>query len=153
MRLQFLVAIICMLLRQSLTENVARYDNYRMYIVHFENSEQVKVFQDLEAHSDSCMFMGHARQVGQTLSILVAAHKIADFADLLQRYTVEHDILVSISSICAETIIELKVTNLSTHTHRVTTIKNQLMHNLNRSNQRTLIRPNSIGTTIFIWTR
>lgn len=150
MRLQFLVAIICMLLRQSLTENVARYDNYRMYIVHFENSEQVKVFQDLEAHSDSCMFMGHARQVGQTLSILVAAHKIADFADLLQRYTVEHDILVSISSICAETIIE----SLYTYTtHRVTTIKNQLMHNLNRSNQRTLTRPNSIGNTISIWTR
>lgn len=74
--------------------NAARYDNYRLYRVRFETAEQVAIFQELERVSDSCIFYGHARQVGQSLTILVAAHKTADFAELLERFVVEHTILV-----------------------------------------------------------
>lgn len=79
---------------QATVENKARYDNYRLYRVTFDTEEQVKIFQELEAQSDSCVFIGHAREIGQKLSILVAAHKIADLTDLVTRYNVEHTILV-----------------------------------------------------------
>jgi len=62
----------------------ARYDNYRIYNVEFENEEQIELFQKLEEQSDSLTFIGHAREIGQKLSILVAAHRVADIADLLK---------------------------------------------------------------------
>ncbi|XP_055376977.1 zinc carboxypeptidase [Condylostylus longicornis] len=73
--------------------NQARYDFYRIYYVHLDTEEQVKVFQDLEAKSDSHTFYGHARHTDQKLTIMVAAHKIADFVDLLELYKVEHRVL------------------------------------------------------------
>ncbi|KAI8036814.1 hypothetical protein M5D96_010124 [Drosophila gunungcola] len=71
----------------------ARYDNYRIYNVEFENEEQIALFQKLEEQSDSLTFIGHAREIGQKLSILVAAHRVADIADLLQTYKVKHRVL------------------------------------------------------------
>ncbi|KFB38858.1 AGAP001026-PA-like protein [Anopheles sinensis] len=72
---------------------VARYDNYRLYRVLLANMSQVELFQQLEAKSDSCTFYGHARQPGQQLTIMVAASKVADFDDLLTRYSVEGQVL------------------------------------------------------------
>ncbi|KAL7736782.1 hypothetical protein ACLKA6_015627 [Drosophila palustris] len=71
----------------------ARYDYYRIYNVRFDNEEQIKLFQQLEEQSDSLTFIGHAREIGQKLSILVAAHRVADFADLLETYKLEHRVL------------------------------------------------------------
>ncbi|KAH8365222.1 hypothetical protein KR084_006266, partial [Drosophila pseudotakahashii] len=71
----------------------ARYDNYRIYNVEFENEEQIELFQKLEQQSDSLTFIGHAREIGQKLSILVSAHRVADIADLLQTYKVKHRVL------------------------------------------------------------
>lgn len=53
----------------------ARYDNYRLLQVHLETQEHVKLFQELEAESDSFVFYGHALQAPQKLTIMVAAHK------------------------------------------------------------------------------
>ncbi|XP_030557731.1 zinc carboxypeptidase [Drosophila novamexicana] len=71
----------------------ARYDHYRIYNVQFDNEEQIKLFQQLEKESDSLTFIGHAREIGQKLSILVAAHRVADFADLLDTYKLQHRVL------------------------------------------------------------
>ncbi|XP_030373463.1 zinc carboxypeptidase [Scaptodrosophila lebanonensis] len=71
----------------------ARYDNYRIYNVQFDNEEQIKLFQKLEDQSDSLTFIGHAREIGQKLSILVAAHRVADFADILKTYKMQHRVL------------------------------------------------------------
>ncbi|KAM8712654.1 hypothetical protein ACLKA7_013050 [Drosophila subpalustris] len=71
----------------------ARYDHYRIYNIQFDNEEQIKLFQQLEEQSDSLTFIGHAREIGQKLSILVAAHRVADFADLLETYKLEHRVL------------------------------------------------------------
>ncbi|XP_044251839.2 zinc carboxypeptidase [Drosophila takahashii] len=71
----------------------ARYDNYRIYNVEFENQEQIELFQKLEEQSDSLTFIGHAREIGQKLSILVSAHRVADIADLLKTYKVKHRVL------------------------------------------------------------
>ncbi|ALC42357.1 CG2915, partial [Drosophila busckii] len=71
----------------------ARYDHYRIYNVQFDNEDQINLFQKLEQQSDSLTFIGHAREVGQKLSILVAAHRVADFADLLTTYKLTHRVL------------------------------------------------------------
>lgn len=77
-------------------ENKARYDNYRVYRVHLKTEDQVKVFQEIEARSDSHIFMGHARTPNQNLSILTAAHKISELTDLMKANQIEHTILVSL---------------------------------------------------------
>lgn len=81
----------------SVVKDQARYDHYRIYNVQFDNEEQIKLFQKLEEQSDSLTFIGHAREIGQKLSILVAAHRVADFADLLKTYKLEHRVLVCTS--------------------------------------------------------
>lgn len=73
----------------------SRYDHYRVYNVELTTEQHVDLFKKLEEQSDSMSFMGHAREVGQKLTILVAAHKVADLADLLEHYKVKHRILVS----------------------------------------------------------
>uniref|UniRef100_A0A1A9ZCM3 Zinc carboxypeptidase A 1 n=1 Tax=Glossina pallidipes TaxID=7398 RepID=A0A1A9ZCM3_GLOPL len=72
---------------------MARYDNYRIYNVEFSNEKHVQLFKELEEQSDSMSFIGHPREVGQKLSILVAAHKVADLTLLLKHYQVTHRIL------------------------------------------------------------
>lgn len=94
----YLAFILCFLLstfRATNQSNTARYDNYRLYHVQIETLQHVHVLQQLEDISDSCTFYGHARAPGQNLTIMVSAHKISDFADLLQHHTIKHDILVS----------------------------------------------------------
>lgn len=80
---------------KELFEDRSRYDHYRIYNVELDTEKHVELFQKLEEQSDSMIFIGHAREVGQKLSILVAAHKVADLWDLLQHYQVKHRILVS----------------------------------------------------------
>lgn len=86
------VAFICAANGQ---EHKARYDNYRLYRVQLKTEDQVKVFKELEHRSDSYIFIGHARETNQNLTILVAAHKIAELSDILADYKVGFDILVS----------------------------------------------------------
>uniref|UniRef100_A0A0K8URM8 Zinc carboxypeptidase A 1 n=1 Tax=Bactrocera latifrons TaxID=174628 RepID=A0A0K8URM8_BACLA len=80
-------------------QDIARYDHYRVYSVELDTDKHVDLFQKLEQQSDSLTFMGHAREVGQKLTLLVAAHKVADFANLLQTFNVKHRILVCIHKI------------------------------------------------------
>lgn len=79
-------------------EDKARYDNYRVYNVHLKTDNQVKIFQEIEAHSDSFIFMGHAGKTNQNLTILVAAHKVADLTDILTSNNVGYKVLVSYKS-------------------------------------------------------
>ncbi|XP_017072537.2 zinc carboxypeptidase [Drosophila eugracilis] len=71
----------------------ARYDHTRIYQVELASEEHVRLFQALELASDSCSFMGHARQPGQKLTIMVTAAKVADFDDLVHSYNVTHRVL------------------------------------------------------------
>lgn len=79
--------------------NQARYDNYRLYRLHLTSLEHVKLFEGLEERSDSYTFYGHARHVEQRLTIMVASQKIAEITEILKRYAVPHEILVSVSAL------------------------------------------------------
>lgn len=72
----------------------ARYDNYRLYQIHFETAEHETIFKEIKKRSDSYIFFGIIK-VGQKFNVLVSAHKLAECADILKRYNVEHEILVS----------------------------------------------------------
>lgn len=73
----------------------ARYDNYRLIRVHLKTQEHVDLFQELEEESDSYTFYGHALNVNQDVTIMVAAHKIFEIQDLTQRYGIKYSVLVS----------------------------------------------------------
>lgn len=72
----------------------ARYDNYALYRLHISAEDQVKILQELEEKSDSYTFYGHARKVDQDLTILVAAHKLAEIEELLERFQIQRIVLV-----------------------------------------------------------
>lgn len=72
----------------------ARYDNYRLVRVNLDTEEQLKIFQEIEAKSDSFIFYGHARKVNQKLTIMVASHKIAEYLDIIERFNVVNEVLV-----------------------------------------------------------
>lgn len=91
-------AWICM--AHGIVEDKARYDNYRIYNVHFKTDEQVKLFQQIESLSDSYIFIGHAREKNQNLTILAAAHKIPDFTYILKSNNVAYT--VSVSCLCSQ---------------------------------------------------
>lgn len=90
----FLVALLCGILFGVNCEDKARYDNYRIYRLHIETEEHVRLFQDLEDRSDSYMFIGHPREPNQNLSVLVAAHKVGEITDLLKLNNVTAVLLV-----------------------------------------------------------
>lgn len=76
------------------SEDQARYDYARLYRVEFSNENQVSVFKKLE-QSDCMQFIGHAREPGQHLSILVMATRVPDVEDLLKLHNIKYTILVS----------------------------------------------------------
>lgn len=75
-------------------ENKARYDNYRLYRLHISTEDQIKILQELEEKSDSYTFYGHARKVDQDLTIMVAAAKIAEIHEIMERFEIPGQILV-----------------------------------------------------------
>lgn len=87
-----LIGFVCLV---NGVEDKARYDNYRVYRVHMKTIDHVKVFQEIEAHTDSYIFMGHPREPNQNLTILVAAHKIADLTDIMNDNKIDFVVLVS----------------------------------------------------------
>ena len=74
--------------------NKARYDNYRLIRLTLKAKEHVELFQELEEESDSYTFYGHAREVGQNLTILVTAHKIYEISDIIERNELDFTVLV-----------------------------------------------------------
>lgn len=81
--------------------NVARYNKYRLYRLHIDNEEQVNILAELERKSDSYVLYGTARKPNQNLILMVAAAKIAEFHDLLERFKISWELLVMVfTSIC-----------------------------------------------------
>lgn len=78
--------------------NKARYDHYKLVRVGLKSEDHVKLFQEIEAESDSYTFYGHARKIGQELTILVAAHKAFEFSDIVERYGLNYIVLVNLSA-------------------------------------------------------
>lgn len=78
----------------SLTK--ARYDNYALYRLHIKTEDQVKTLQELEEKSDSYVFYGHALRPDQKLTIMAAAHKLVEIEEILERYGIGGEILVSL---------------------------------------------------------
>lgn len=95
MSLKIAIILIAFICSANAIEDKARYDNHRIYRVHLKTDDQVKVLQEVEKRSDSYQFMGHAREPNQNLTILAAAHKIADFTDILNDNKINYTILVS----------------------------------------------------------
>lgn len=81
----------------------ARYDNYALYRLHIKTEDQVKILQELEEKSDSYVFYGHALRPDQKLTIMAAAHKLVEMEEIIERYGIGGEILVSGDNlICVE---------------------------------------------------
>lgn len=65
-------------------EQVARYDNYHLYEVTPINKHQVELLRDLESKSDSYVFLGMSQQLNESIGIIVAPHKLAEFTEFME---------------------------------------------------------------------
>lgn len=94
----FLVLFVAFVIVMSCDKNVnkARYDNYRLVRLTIKSEEHVDLFQELEEQSDSYTFYGHALNPNQNLTILVAAHKIFEIYDIVERYDLDYTVLVCV---------------------------------------------------------
>lgn len=90
----FVVAIFVACFVVALGEK-ARFDNYRVYSVNIENEEQLKIFQELEAHPDGILFLESPTSVGQIVDLVVAPHKFADIDELFKEYEIKNRIKTS----------------------------------------------------------
>ncbi|XP_055586732.1 zinc carboxypeptidase-like [Uranotaenia lowii] len=80
---------------ETAPDNRARYDHFRLVRVWLETEQQVTAMQELENRSDSYAFMGHARHPNQNLTIMVGPQKIAEMADLLDRFDIRGTVLLN----------------------------------------------------------
>ncbi|XP_039449443.1 zinc carboxypeptidase A 1-like [Culex pipiens pallens] len=78
-----LASLLCFTAIEAAGE-VARYDNYRVYRVTTGSVDQLKVLNELRDSSDSYIFLESGRKVGDHSDIVVAPHKLADFAEVLK---------------------------------------------------------------------
>lgn len=70
----------------------ARFDNYRIYLVHIENEDQLKVIQELEAYSDGLVFLEMPNTIDSIAEILVPPHKFAEIHELFEMYHLKNEI-------------------------------------------------------------
>lgn len=70
----------------------ARFDNYRVYLVHIENEEQLQVIQELELNPDGLVLLEVPTAVDGIAEILVPPHKFADINDLFHMYNLKNEI-------------------------------------------------------------
>lgn len=70
----------------------ARYDNYRVYSIAVETEEQLKVLLDLENYQDGVAFVETPHAVQQNAEIIVPPHKFADISELLETFSMKHQL-------------------------------------------------------------
>lgn len=70
----------------------ARFDNYRIYLVHIENEDQLKVIQDLETNSNGLEFLEMPNTIDGVAEILVPPHKFAEINELFQKHNLKNEI-------------------------------------------------------------
>lgn len=65
-----------------------RFDNHRLYGVHIDTLDQLKLFRNLEENSDGFLLWNYP-VLGDTVDVMVAPHKLAEFSDLTDLYNLQ----------------------------------------------------------------
>lgn len=73
---------------------VARYDHFKLWQMHIETEDQLQMMLELEKRGMGIDFIGHVRKTGQSLTILVPSHLVANIADLFKRCNLRNNILL-----------------------------------------------------------
>ncbi|XP_065087362.1 zinc carboxypeptidase A 1-like [Ochlerotatus camptorhynchus] len=67
-----------------LGEEVARYDNYRVYQVTAKTKQQLDTMNEIQLNSDAYIFLENGHKVGDKFTVIVPPHKLADFAETME---------------------------------------------------------------------
>lgn len=70
----------------------ARFDNYRIYLVHIENEDQLKVIQELETNPNGLEFLEMPNIIDGIAEILVPPHKFAEINELFLKHNLKNEI-------------------------------------------------------------
>lgn len=72
----------------------ARFDNYRVYRVVVDTPEQLEILRELEATSDSYLFLG-GPQLNVASKVVVPPHKLADIDEIFTQNKFKHTLELS----------------------------------------------------------
>lgn len=95
-RFTFAVTVLCFGARFStaaLESPSARYDNYHLYEVTPTNDQQIGLLRELESTSDSYVFLGQSGRANESVGMIVAPHKLSEFASLMQSSDIDNRIV------------------------------------------------------------
>ncbi|XP_019538286.3 zinc carboxypeptidase A 1-like [Aedes albopictus] len=76
--------VILLSLQLVFCEEVARYDNYKVYQVTAKTKQQMDTLHGIEMNSDAYIFLESGHKVGDKFTVIVPPHKLADFAETLK---------------------------------------------------------------------
>lgn len=70
----------------------ARFDNYRVYLIHIDNADQLKVIQDLEANPDGLLFLEVPTTIHSIAELLVPPHKFAEISEIFKKHNLKNQV-------------------------------------------------------------
>ncbi|XP_055599295.1 zinc carboxypeptidase-like [Uranotaenia lowii] len=76
------------LVASSIAEK-ARYDNYRLYRIQIENTEQLEVLRGIEEIGEGYDFWTEPANVGSHADLVVPPHKFGEFSDFVERFNLQ----------------------------------------------------------------
>ncbi|CAG9808221.1 unnamed protein product [Chironomus riparius] len=77
----------------SIHAEMARFDNYRVYSVKIENTEQYDAMKYLEEHSDSYNFWKYPKMNAQ-IDIVVPPHKFSEFEEITLNLKMQSELII-----------------------------------------------------------
>lgn len=74
-------------------KQIARYDNYHLYELTPTNDRHVELLKELEMASDSYVFLASPHALNDSIGVVVAPHKLAEFNSLVQTANIPNTIV------------------------------------------------------------
>lgn len=82
-----LILVLCVAVASSLK---VRYENYRLYGVHIENTQQFETLKHIESVPIDGYMIWNEIAFGSNIQLMVAPHKFHDFIDLMDSLRFEY---------------------------------------------------------------
>ncbi|KAG5676180.1 hypothetical protein PVAND_006029 [Polypedilum vanderplanki] len=88
------IFIILLLVSLTISEK-ARYDNYRVFEISIETSQQLQLMEYIESNPDGYRFMEFPGKVGRNAELVVPPHKFAEFEELCSKFSLKSALLIN----------------------------------------------------------
>lgn len=84
-----------------------RFDDYRLYGIDIDTSDQLHLFHDLQESSDGFLLWNYP-VIGDTVDVMVAPHKLSEFNRMTELYDLRYRLKIkNVQRFTSETLVQL----------------------------------------------